>query len=312
MFDIAPDHLKQFQKNQPGMTGIFSFLNSKVLLFLFVVITFSSCTKEETVTDNVAPPDLTIEDVTISNYVNRVYISVLGREPDSNEKNSGFSLLRSTNLSSVSRSSFLDAIFTRPDYKGHLYDLARIDLLNNLDTQEIHNQLLTDSFALTIFTDTNIIIALHDQINHLELLREVPHDLQNSSIDATVMFRRCVYNYFYDQINMGTENFVKAVFLSFLLRSPTAYELSQSEQMIDNGQAAILFLQSGQSKNDFLNIFFSSSDYAEGIVLNLYQRYLNRTPTSVEMSDETHVFQLAHNYQQVQKDILSKNEYIFR
>ena len=312
MFAIIHDRLKQFQKKRLRMTTIFPFLFHKVPFFLFFFLLFLSCTKEETVPGNTAPPDQTIEDVTISNYVNRVYISVLGREPDSSEKNSGFSSLRTANLNVSSRTTFLNAVFTRLDYLSHLYDLARIDLLNNLDTQEIHNQLLTDSFALTIITDTNIIIILHDQINHLDSLRLVPHDLHNNSIDATGMFRRCVYNYFYDQINMGTENFVKSVFQNFLLRSPTAYELSQSEQMIDQGQASILFLQSGQSKNDFLNIFFSSSDYAEGIVLNLYQRYMNRTPNSVEMSDETLVFQNSHSYEQVQKDILSKNEYVFK
>ena len=288
-----------------------SFL-SQVILFVFFLIAFSSCKKEETVPGNVAVPDPTIEDVTISNYVNRVYISVLGREPDSVEKNSGFNSLRVANLNAASRTTFLNAVFTRPDYKSHLYDLARIDLLNNLDTQEIYLQLLTDSFALTIITDPIIIIALHDQINHLDSLRLVPYDLQYNVIDATGMFRRCVYNYFYDQINMGTENFVKSVFQNFLHRSPTAFELSQSEQMIDLGQPSILFLKSGQSKNDFIDIFFSSSDYAEGIVLNLYQRYMNRTPSSVEMSDETIVFQNTHSYEQVQKDILAKNDYVFK
>jgi len=304
------DKIKLFSENYSFRKNVFAFRGRVV--FFIILLSFSSCRKDETIADNTAPPDSTIEDVTITNYVNRVYISVLGREPDSNEKNSGFSLLRGANLSSDSRSQFLDAVFSRPDYKDHLYTLARINLLNNLDTVEIEEQLVTDSFALTITSDPNSLAIVNDQIVHLDSMRAIPADLQNSHLDATGMFKRCVYNYFYDQINMGTENFVKSVFQNFLLRSPTAYELAQSEQMIDIGQPAILFLQSGQSKTDFVNIFFSSSDYAEGIVLNLYQRYLSRTPSTSEMSSETQVFQMTHSYERVEKDILSKDDYIFR
>ncbi len=281
-------------------------------MLIFILLSFSACTHDETIQGNVAPPDPTIEDVTISNYVNRVYISVLGREPDGNEKSSGFNLLRGANLSSASRSQFLDVVFARPDYKDHLYTLARIDLLNNLDTAEIKLQLSTDSFALTVISDPNVIAIINDQIIHLDSMRVISTDLQNGHLDATGMFMRCVYNYFYDQINMGTENFVKSVFQHFLLRSPTAYELAQSERMIDLGQPSILFLQSGQSKTDFVNIFFNSSGYAEGVVLNLYQHFLNRLPATAEMADETNVFQQTHSYERVQKDILSKDDYIFR
>ncbi len=284
---------------------------SGFVLIILISFLFVSCHHDIEVVapSNEAIPDRTIEDVTISNYVNKVYISVLGREADSSEKQFGFDLLRQHNLSDSSRSQFLDSIFYKPEYKVHLYDLARVDLLNNLDTADIINQIFLYNFVLTDSAYLLYWPLIHMEITRLDSLETIPFDLQHSIIDVEEMHRRCVNNYFYDQINMGTENFVVSVFQHFLMRYPTASELAQSEQMV-NGFPANLFLQSGQNKDDFIAIFFSSSDYYEGLIRLLYQRFLFRSPTSVEMSNATVSFIQTHNYIRMQKNILSTNEYI--
>src|SRR5689334_16431566 len=121
-----------------------------LLTFTGIVFLLSACHKEEDITGNTAPPDQTVENVTIRNYVNRVYVSVLGREASESEKDAGFSTLRNNNLSMASRIQFLDQVFSGSEYKPHLYDFARVELLNNLDTAEItqwlfiFNQVLND------------------------------------------------------------------------------------------------------------------------------------------------------------------------
>jgi hypothetical protein len=287
-------------------------LISRRWVWTFVLLVFlASCHHDiEVITpNNEAIPDLTIEDVTITDYVNRVYISVLGREADSTEKQFGFSILRQNNLSAASRSQFLDSIFYKPEYKVHLYDLARIDLLNNLDTADIVGEIFLFNFLLSDTAYQFYWPQLQAEIIRLDSLKAIPSDLQNNVIDVTGMHRRCVNNYFYDQINAGTENFVVSVFQHFLLRYPTASELQQSKQMVD-GFPSILFLQSGQTKNDFIRIFFDASDYYEGLVRMLYQRFLFRTPTSVEMGNATVSFLQNHDFILMQKNILSTNEYI--
>jgi hypothetical protein len=280
-------------------------------LLLVTAIALSSCEKkgEVVVKNNEPPPDATISNVTINNYVNRVYISVLGREPDSTERTHGFNILRQNDVSAASRSQFLDSVFTKPEYYDHLYDLARIDLLNNLDTSEItlyiaiFTPLLSDS-AYVFYWD-----GIKNEIARLKALQRVPADLHNHVIDVTGMNRRCVNNYFYDQINMGSENFVVSVFQHFLSRYPTINELNNGVLMV-NGGVGNLFLQSGQSKDDFLNVFFSSADYYEGAIRLLYKRYLFREPNSVEMNAATRSYQSSKDYIKAQKDILSANEYI--
>ena len=282
---------------------------SYLLFFFFTLTMMTSCENEEVIPGNAPPPDQTIENVTITDYVNRVYVSVLGREASSSEKSAGFDILRQNNLSLLSRSQFLDQVFSSSHYLPHLYDFARTELLNNLDTSEI-------SFYQFIFTlylaDTAYQLywnVFEYELERLDSLQSVPADLTNHAIDIEYLHRRCVNNYFYDQINMGTENFVISCFQHFLDRYPTENELNEGKKMVD-GLPAILFLESGQSKTDFIDIFFRSRDYFEGLAINLYNRFLLRSPTSIEMGNAASAFYDTHDYVQMQKDILSTNEYI--
>ena len=282
---------------------------SYLFLFIIAVSFFSACTKEEVIPDNEAPPDQTVENVTISNYVNRVYVSVLGREATTSEKDAGFNLLRQNNLSVASRSQFLDQVFSESEYLPHLYDFARVELLNNLDTAEITYWIYLFNILLVDPAYEQVWDVIQHEIDRLEELQDVPSDLVNHIIDIQYLHRRCVNNYFYDQINMGSENFVVSCFQHFLNRYPTQNELNEGKKMVD-GVPAILFLESGQSKDDFIDIFFTSRDYCEGLAINLYQRFLLRNPTSIEMGNAATAFVNTGNYVQMQKDILATNEYI--
>ena len=281
------------------------------IFFIIVIVLFSACKKYETdtISGNVPPPDGTINNVTVENYVNKVYISVLGRKPDSVELNSGMSVLTKNNLSAANRTQFLDSVFNHPEYYDHLYNTALSDLLNSLDTNNIpqylaiFQPLLLDSAYIQSWNQ------LRFEITRLDSMRVIPTELKSGAINAIEMQKRCINNYFYDQINMGAANFVISSFLHFLNRAPTTNELTQGENIV-NGTPGTLFLQVGQSKQDYLAIFFSSLNYFEGEAVLLYNKYLFRNPTSVEMTNAATKFQSILDYIQLQKDILSTNEYI--
>ena len=71
-----------------------------------------------------------------------------------------------------------------------------------------------------------------------------------------------------------------------------------------------LFLQTGLSKNNLLDIFFASDDYYEGQVRQYYKRFLFRSPTSAEMGAATQQYKLTGDFEQMQITILATNEYI--
>jgi hypothetical protein len=293
-----------------------NFFSYVLLLFAVVsVFSFSSCKKyeEENVPNNTAPPDQTIDAVTIENYLNKVYISTLGREPDSLEKSFAVTLLTSNNLSINSRNQFLDSVFVKEEFKDKFYERTRIDLLQGLDTAEITVQIFLIQFvvipSITGTPDSIFIPTYQMELNRLYELREIPDSLHAGVISYRDVHRRCVDNSFYDEINMGAFNFVVSMFQHFLNRYPTSQEVDGGVNMV-NGISSIIFLTAGQSKNDFLDIFFDSRDYYEGQVGALYRLYLFRDPTTIEMNNGTLLYMNSGNYIQLQKSILSLNEYI--
>ncbi len=283
----------------------------KLISVLFLITLLASCKKSEieVITPNQPPPDNTIAAVTIENYITRAYILSLGREPDSVEFLNSFTLLSDASLDSTSRRVFVDSIFTDPDYLPNVYNENKIDLLNNVDTTEF-------TFWIGIFqlfladTSYQLIWPVYQyEIDRMIELRDAYGEFVTGAIKVDELQRRMCNNYLYDQINMGSANFVISTFQHLINRNPTMAEQQAGVSMVD-GNNAVLFLQAGSSKNDYLDIFLSSNNYYEGQVILLYQKYLNRLTTTIEMSEGSAKYRTTGDYTAVQKDILTTDEFI--
>ena len=283
----------------------------RLFLYILIVLLASSCRKSEIelIENNQPPPDNTIESVTIENYINRAYILVLGREPDSVEYAVAIASLSANDLDSTSRKNFIAGIFRSPDYLPHLYNQNRIDLLNNIDTTEFSTW--AGIFQLFLL-DTNYRLQwpyIQYEIDRLNAVRNAYMEFTDSLIGIDELQRRMCNNYFYDQINMGSANFVISTFQNLINRNPTMAEQQAGVSMVD-GSNAILFLQAGSSKNDYLDIFTHSFNYYEGQIILMYLRLLNRIPNSIEMADATSLYSSTGDYSSVQREILSSDEFI--
>lgn len=279
-------------------------------LFFFFMLLFSACKKDKEVIfdDNTAPPDGTIPNVVKENYVNKSYISVLGRKPTPVELSDGITILNQHNLSVADRNELLDDIFAKPGYNQRLYDLAVATLLNNPDTAQITTFISVFQLLLTDPLYQSQWPAIQTEKTKLENLKKSVADLNSGTIGIIGLHKRCINNYMYDQVNMGTENFVVSMFQNFLYRFPTEDELTQGKLIVD-GFEGVIFLQTGTVKDDFINIFFGCNNYFEGQVRDLYLKYLFREPTSVEMSDKATIYKNSLDYKALQKAILSSDEY---
>lgn len=285
------------------MARVFGFL-----FFLAVLVASCKKDKEIIIEDNTAPPDGTISNVIKENYVNKSYISVLGRKPSSSELSAGIAILNQHNLSVADRNQVLSDIFSKPGYNQRLYDMSIATLLNNLDTAQITVFIYVFQTLLTDPQYQSQWPLIQVEKTKLENLKKSASDLNSGSISIIGLHKRCVNNYMYDQVNMGTENFVVSMFQNFLYRYPTEDELTQSTQIVD-GFEGVVFLQTGTVKDDFINIFFDCNNYFEGQVRDLFLKYLFREPTSVEMSDKATIYKSSLDYKALQKAILSTNEY---
>jgi hypothetical protein len=149
---------------------------------------------------------------------------------------------------------------------------------------------------------------INEIIDEFEILLNTPEDLANGTIGVREMHRRMVTNDIYDQINMGSYNYVLSLFNNFLFRDPTVAEHDASITMVD-GFVAVVFFQTGNSKAEFIDIFLNSDDYYEGQVRDLYLRYLFREPTSEEQGYHSARYFDSDDFDQFQKDILSLDEF---
>ena len=281
----------------------------RVSLCFFVILTIS-CTKvEEVIVDGYTHPiDSTIENMIIENYVNKLYISTIGREPTTTEFDSDYGILRESNMNQESRENVINGILTKDEYNNNLFKLESEHLLLALDTADI-NQNIHVLNGLISTAEGLDLLYFEDALEKMLKLQEVLPGLSSGTISTFEMHKRMVNNNFYDEINMGIENFVVSMFQSFMQRYPTLSELENGKLMVNNNNASVFFMP-GNGKDDFINIFIESDEYFTGQTNILFNRYLFREPTSEESVNYSLGYIYSKDYKLLQRKILSTNEFI--
>jgi hypothetical protein len=260
------------------------------------------------VSNNTAPPDTTVENVTVENYINRTSIVLLGREPDTIEHAWALAILKQSSFSIASRKVYLDSLIKKPEYFQHTFDKWRIELLNTVDTTDVNNEIVLFNTLLTNSSFQSIWPVIRVEINRMVKMQDTTRLYLAGQLPLKALHAALIDNYFYDQVNMGAANFVISTFQHFINRNPEVAEQNSGVAMV-NGQYANLFLQSGSSKDEYISILMHSNDYAEGMVSRMYTDILLRSAVSVEQSNGTQLVQSSNDVQEEQMVLLSSDEY---
>lgn len=280
------------------------------VLFLIIPILFSSCEENELtiIPNNLSPADNTVSKTAILNYVNKSYISLWGLEPGDSLRDEDIDFLTRFNMSDSARQVFIQRILDSESFNINSYSLARAELLNNLNVDEIPQEIQLIDFLLS---DPQFAIFQKELERERRLLNDlmnIPNDMASGFLNVVGMLKRCVSNKLYDDINMGTENFVISNFQHFLFREPTANELENGKQMVD-GFETLFFRKAGNSKDDFVAIFFDDTGMKEGLIIALYKRFLFRNPNEEELFKLLQQFESNTDYNQVVLTITSGKEF---
>lgn len=274
---------------------------------LWVILSLVAC---QPTPDVFTPPkDPTVDRTLIENYVNKLYFSLLGREPSATEATDAITALSNSNMADSVRRNIIEQIQKNPDYFVKLAAEARNDYLNGLTSADIdkkNHEMYGWMFDGLV--DSAFSVDLTNGIKAYNELNLSAAQLEAGTITIAEMHRRCVTNYTYSQINMGTDNFIKSCFNNFLFRYPTEYELREATNMVDGGEGT-LFYEKGSGRNGFLDIFFNSDNYYEGLIINLYRKNLLRTPEPVELAAYLKDFRKHHSFYKLQENILASDEY---
>jgi len=296
-----------------------------IFLFCIVLCTLGSCKKDgEIIPDNDAPYYDGISTVVIENYINRLFIDLIGREPLDAEMASELAALKAAELSVSARGTLInklqtDTTFIEGDssykhaYFIRFYELSKARMLEGASDDQINSEFI-NIISNNVYSDSingdsfNMEIG-KQKIRRLEDVLAIPYDYRTGSIEIKDVYARLLFNEVYDEINMNTFNFLRASFNDLFFRFPTQSEFDKGYEMVEYESPEILFGVSGQNKGDYISIVVNSEEFYEGMIRWLYQTLLVREPTTSEVYNHMATFYADHDLQKVQRVILQTDEY---
>ncbi|MFM2226340.1 MAG: hypothetical protein RJA07_2542 [Bacteroidota bacterium] len=295
-------------------------MKSKIILLFLAILILISCKKtthesvhqNHIITGNLLPYYNGVSTIKIQSYINKVYVDLLGREANSIELHNATMILINSNLSDGSRDTMVANLINTKDFYVQLFLKTSGNMLNSTGKQDVLDQINFYNYLYQFnlqnhdTVSANGLLVENDKLIKLSTADSL---LKINAIDINEFYRRFIFNYFYDEINMGAENYVKASFENLYYRLPTTAELTQSEAMINGLTNGTLFLQSGSSKGDFAYIATHCNAFYEGLITTAYANYLLRKPTDIELNTNLTTLSASKNYTALIKSILKSKEY---
>ena len=299
-------------------------MNYKILYIFFIFIGLLSCKKDvEIIADNDAPYYGELPTLLLENYVNRLYIDLIGREPLDDELDKDVQFLRDKEVTLESRGDLIkklqfDTSFVEGDssykfaYYHRMYDMLKVILLEGASNGYIGSE-LNNHYSAYILDSVNgkMLNANKKLLKYHTLNNVLKAELQyyNGEIEINEVHRRMIFNTVYDAINMNTFNFINAAFDNLLFRFPTEYEFYEVYKMIEDNTAQIVLGGSANNKGDFTHLICNTKEFYEGTIVWCYGTLLARNPTTEETAFLMDTYFLDKDFQKVQRFIMKTDEY---
>ena len=291
---------------------------------IVIVLCISSCKKDaEIISNNDAPYYAEIPTILLENYVNRLYIDLLGREPLDNEMINDVQYLRDADVTIGSRDSLLyklqfDTTYIEGDssykfaYFHRMYEMIKVRLIEGASNAYIAQDLSNWWYFYVNDSLNGDLLSANKKLLEYNILKNVLDselEYYNNEIEINEMHRRMIYNSVYDKINMNTFNFINAAFDNLLFRYPTQYEFDEVYLMIEDNTGQVVLGNSGNNKEAFTHIICNTREFYEGVITWAYGTLLARYPTSEETDFLMQKFYYDRDFQWVQRQIMQSDEY---
>jgi len=108
---------------------------------------------------------------------------------------------------------------------------------------------------------------------------------------------------------MNTFNFIRAIYNELLFRLPTDQEYAVAFDVIEKSAPGQVFGNYCSNKTEFIRNLTESSAMHEGMVIWIFQVYLNRFPSSRELASVLPEYLIHHDIREVIKQISVTDEY---
>ncbi len=273
--------------------------------------------------DNNPPPYDGIPTILVENYVNRLYIDVLGREPTDVEMQAETEMLKSAGLQQNARYSLIHKLQNDKGYREgdssffiayhhRLYELWKGVFIEGASNEDLEQEIGIAEYAL-------LLDSLSGNIQGVEINRSIVKkykaiivseiDFREGRIGVPQVYERMLNNSLYDKINMNTFNFIRASFQDVMRRYPTEAEYNNCYNPIEYNTSGSLFGISCTNKDEYIAILTGSRECEESIIRWTYSSLLAREAKTAEVYKAIQDFHTTKNYQKVQADVLVTDEY---
>lgn len=295
----------------------------KFFVGILLVISLGCKKKDYLVCGNEAPNYYGVKTIKVKNYVNRLFIDLVGREPLDTEMDSLVAILEANNLNFATRDAIISDLQTDTTtqssgdsfkylYYLRIYELQKARFVEGLPDSEFSGAAGLQDYGAYLDSLFGDLMGYQFKKQQAQLYRDVINSLDefmNDSITFNEMCLRMCYNGFYDEINMNSFNYVNAVFDNTFYRFPTQSEFNASYNMVEYSSADILFSKSGSSKYDFANIAMNSPAFNDGTVSWVFKTFLARVPSQQELYTYSLHFQINGDLSYIIREVVKTDEY---
>ncbi len=297
----------------------------KTIICLLFAVFIAGCKKDEQeiIVDNNAPYYDQIPSVKVRNYVNRLFIDLLGREPLDTEMDAETASLQAEKLSLASREALINKLMqdeTLRDgdtsytlaYHKRLYELSKIRFVEGVSDdglRGLYNIARQDALSDSLSGDLAGYELNTLRANRMLQILNIPAGLMAGTTTVANVNALLIDNEVYDIINMNTFNFVNACFDDLFFRFPTQAEFQMAYNMVEDNIPGTLFGVTAQDRPGFVQLMTNSNEAKSGTIQWVYNTLLARNPSSAEMDLELQRFGQDGDFAALQKRILVTNEY---
>lgn len=279
--------------------------------------------KNTLIPDNTPPDYKAIPTIRIENYVNRVFIDLLGREATNSERGLYTNYLKKYNLSLAARDTMIGTLQTDTQFRvgdssyqhaafQRIYDLSKARFLEGADDADIASFIGIIQFGIRVARLEGDSVAVYnglDQIKKYENVLLSKYRFRKKSIGYSEMCAAMCNNPIYDEINMNSFNFVNASFDDLFRRAPSEQERNNAIEIIDKNIPKEILGKPASNKNEYLSVLTNSAEFFEAQIRWLFFILLQREAKTEEVGKYFSTFYQTKNMQTVQKEIMKTDEY---
>lgn len=300
-------------------------INAIFFTLFSISLLFVSCAKDQNVVfrDNTPVDPTGVPTIVIENYINRLFIDLLGRAPTEVERLAFTDQLKANDLAESTRVEIIKKIQSdsieqhndgtyRDVYYYNFHNSIKAKCIEGASDGELTKLIGNLSFDLRLarlLGDSVRVFRDSFNIKRIEQLVLAQNEYKQGLIDIRDYFMFALNNPVYDKVNMNSFNFVNASFDDLFARFPTNYEFGQAYEIIEFNRAGFLFGNSATNKNEYCRILTNSNEFTEGVIRWQFVLMVSREPSTEELVEFMETFHTTKDVQWVQQQILKTDEY---